>query len=49
MAAYDQKTIAGLVPVNVNAKYQFKDAYYLFPIMQVELGKNPNLIQNPGY
>lgn len=38
-----------VVPVNVNSNHVFKDAYYLFPIMQTELGKNPNLIQNPGY
>ena len=38
-----------VVPVNVNARHQFKDAYYLFPIMQTELSKNPNLLQNPGY
>ncbi|MFL9482513.1 RagB/SusD family nutrient uptake outer membrane protein [Chitinophagaceae bacterium LWZ2-11] len=38
-----------IIPVNVNAHHQFKDAYYLFPIMQSELSKNPSLIQNPGY
>ncbi len=38
-----------IIPVNVNAHHQFKDAYYLFPIMQSELSKNRNLVQNPGY
>jgi starch-binding outer membrane protein, SusD/RagB family len=38
-----------VVPISVNARHQFNDAYYLFPIMQSELAKNPNLIQNPGY
>jgi hypothetical protein len=38
-----------IVPVNVNSVHQFKDAFYFFPIMQSELSKNPNLIQNPGY
>ncbi|MGV3765135.1 MAG: RagB/SusD family nutrient uptake outer membrane protein [Chitinophagaceae bacterium] len=38
-----------VVPINVNAQHVFKDANYLFPIMQTELGKNKNLVQNPGY
>jgi len=38
-----------IVPINVNVHHQFKDAAYLFPIMQSELSKNPKLIQNPGY
>lgn len=38
-----------IIPVNVNAHHQFKDAYYLFPIMQSEIRKNINLVQNPGY
>lgn len=38
-----------VVPINVNVTHQFKDAYYLFPIMQSEISKNPNLLQNPGY
>ncbi|HSC36631.1 MAG TPA: RagB/SusD family nutrient uptake outer membrane protein, partial [Chitinophagaceae bacterium] len=38
-----------IIPVNVNVHHTFKDAYYLFPIMQTELSKNPNLVQNPGY
>lgn len=38
-----------IVPVNVNATHVFRDANYFFPIMQSELSKNPNLIQNPGY
>jgi hypothetical protein len=38
-----------IIPINVNVHHQFKDAYYLFPIMQSELSKNLNLIQNPGY
>lgn len=38
-----------VVPVNVNSNHVFRDPFYLFPIMQSELGKNPNLIQNPGY
>lgn len=27
----------------------WKDAYYLFPIPQSEIDKNPDLVQNPGY
>jgi hypothetical protein len=38
-----------VIPINVNIHHQFKDAYYLLPIMQSEISKNPNLIQNPGY
>ncbi|HEY4061337.1 MAG TPA: RagB/SusD family nutrient uptake outer membrane protein [Puia sp.] len=38
-----------VIPINVNVHHQFKDAYYLLPIMQSEISKNPNLIQNPGY
>ena len=36
-------------PVAANSVHTFNDAYYLFPIMQTELGKNANLLQNPGY
>jgi hypothetical protein len=37
------------VPINVNVTHVFKDFMYFFPIMQTELAKNPNFIQNPGY
>ncbi len=40
---YDIQNVAN------NPVHVFKDAYYLFPIMQSELGKNANLVQNPGY
>jgi hypothetical protein len=41
---YDNRVIT-----NVNSKHVFKDANYLFPIMQSEISKNRALIQNPGY
>ena len=28
---------------------EWKDKYYLFPIMEGEMMKNPNLVQNPGW
>lgn len=37
------------VPISANVRHTFRDAYYLFPIMQSEIAKNPNLLQNPGY
>jgi starch-binding outer membrane protein, SusD/RagB family len=37
------------VPVNVNANHVFREANYLFPIMQSEIAKNRALVQNPGY
>ena len=27
----------------------FRKAYYLFPVPQLEINKNPNIIQNPGW
>ena len=38
-----------IIPINVNVHHQFRDPYYLFPIMQSEIRKNPVLLQNPGY
>lgn len=38
-----------IIPINVNVHHTFRDAYYFMPIMQTEISKNPNLIQNPGY
>jgi hypothetical protein len=27
----------------------FRKAYYLFPIPQTEINKDPNIVQNPGW
>ncbi|WP_345948648.1 RagB/SusD family nutrient uptake outer membrane protein [Mucilaginibacter sp. PAMB04274] len=38
-----------VVPVNANSQHIFNEANYFFPIMQSEISKVPQLIQNPGY
>jgi hypothetical protein len=42
-------TIYSVIPININVRHIFRDPYYFFPIMQSEIAKNPNMIQNPGY
>jgi hypothetical protein len=45
-------TSADMKPFYVRTVFEtrvFRKAYYLFPVPQLEINKNPNIIQNPGW
>ena len=45
-------TSADMMPFYVRTVFEtrvFRKAYYLFPVPQLEINKNPNIIQNPGW